>query len=135
MGNGKERSPLSTFWVENKKIISLSMAVIALLVFLFCLVGAVMPDVFPEGSDPANIIDNLEGWIWWILVGSGIVLFVFGWIFYDYYKKEKRYNELMDTESKSEFIKNREELEYTASALGPKFEDKVFEKAEELNIK
>ena len=133
MDNGQENGGLKQIWVVNKKPISLILFIISSVVAILCCWGIFFGDT--AGKDLTSIFDTLGGWIFWLLLGSIVISFFFGWIFFDYNKKSQTFEKLMKTDSKKEFIRNRDELEYTAAQLGPKFEDQVYEKTLELKIK
>lgn len=123
---------IKTFLI--KKQIPLSIIVLAVSAFLFILglFEVVLTDYSPAVvSDLGNAIGD---WIYWFLVIGGFLLFVFSWFLIDKFRKIREFNELVNTESKSKFIKNIARIETLALSLGPQYEDKVIEKEEEFNI-
>jgi hypothetical protein len=67
-------------------------------------------------------------------LGMLIVLFS-GWYMGDQIVKRKRFNKLIDTESKSKFLDNQDEIEELAWRLSTKHEHIVMEKKKELKIR
>ncbi len=77
----------------------------------------------------------LGNWTYWFLVIGGFLVLVFGWYFIDRVKNINKFKDLMDTTSKSKFIKNIAEIETLALSLGKKYEDQVTEREKEYKIK
>ncbi len=86
-------------------------------------------------TEISGLFDFLGNWTYWFLVIGGFLVLVFGWYFGDRAKKIKEFNELMDTTSKSKFIRNIAEIETLALSLGKKYENRVTKREEEYNIK
>ncbi len=117
-----------------KKQIPLS--IIALIAGLFLFILGLFEVVLTDYSPPiiSDMGDAIGDWIYWLLVIGGFLTLIFGWLIIDRFKKMKEFKDLIETESKSKFIKNIARIETLALALGPQYEDKVIEKEEEFNI-
>ena len=88
-----------------------------------------LPD-FMKGicSAPGN-------WNYWILLLSSFGLMIGGWYLYDTLKKKKKFEELMETNSRSKFMRNLPELEDIAWYLGKEYESRLEEKKRALRVK
>jgi hypothetical protein len=72
----------------------------------------------------------------WFFAGLGGLVTLFGFIyFFDYNKKHKKFEELIEPDSKAHFVRNLVELEELAIALGPDYESRVMEKRERYKVK
>jgi hypothetical protein len=86
--------------------------------------------------DPVTgIIEAPGAWNYWIILLSSFGVIIGGWYFYDTKKKMKKFEELMETKSKSKFTRNLAELEDIAWHLGQDYEDRLTEKKRKLRIK
>ncbi len=74
-------------------------------------------------------------WNYWIL-GIGIILiFIGGWYVYDIFRKRRKFEEYMETESKKKFKENLRDLEEIAYKLGDWYVERLEEKKREWRIK
>lgn len=81
------------------------------------------------------IVDQMDRYAWIPLVIGGLLMIV-GWLYYhDHNKHYKRFKELMDTDSKANFVRNIDEIEECAIELGPDFERQVIEKRKQFKVK
>ena len=86
--------------------------------------------------DPVTgIVDAPGAWNYWIILLSSFGVAIAGWYFYDTRKKMKKFEELMETNSKSKFTRNIAELEDIAWYLGGDYEERLIEKKRKLRIK
>lgn len=94
--------------------------------------------VFLEKYTPSPITkmnDAIGDWIYWLLVIGVLMILFLGLYVWDRNKKIKEFNELMDTQSKSKFVKNIARLETLALILGPRYEEEFIEKEKHYKIK
>jgi hypothetical protein len=92
-------------------------------------------DTEPLKGHPIPLVDYLDQWAWATLVVGGIFT-IGGWLYYaDHNKKFKRFHELMETDSKAQFVRNIDEIEELAIELGPDFESMVMDKRDEFKVK
>jgi len=103
---------------------------------IFLIIGILgfMPDYeLPVFSD---IVEDIGNWYWWFLI---ISLFFFipasGWFMYSNMADRRRFDELIDTDSKKVFVSNLDELEEIAFRLGTTYQEELFDKKEELKVK
>ncbi len=117
---------------DNQIILSIVVIIISAYLFILGLFSIVLVDYAPGTLlDMADVMGN---WIYWLFVISIFSLIGFSWFLVDIYLKIQEFKELMDTDSKSKFIKNIARIETLALYLGSEYEDKVIEKEEEYNI-
>lgn len=83
---------------------------------------------------PANTLheENLD---MCLLGASVLVILIGGYYLYDNVSKRKEFEELMNTESKKEFLSNLDRIEELAYKLSTEHEEMVWEKKKELKIK
>jgi len=123
---------IKTFLYKKQIPLSIIALIAGLFLFILGLFEVVLTDYSPAlVSDMGDVIGD---WIYWFLVVGGFLTLIFGWLIIDRFKKMKEFKDLVETESKSKFIKNIARIETLALSLGPQYEDKVIEKEEEFNI-
>ena len=82
-----------------------------------------------------EMIDKLDQWNGFILVG-GLIIFGIGlYYLYSYLTKRKFVFEELQTNKRSEFLKKHKELKGVVKHLPSKYQKMVKEKEKELNIK
>ena len=118
---------------KNQVMISTIALIVGIILFTIGLVDVVLQNRM--GTDAFSIFNFLGNWTYWFLVIGGFLVLVFGWFFGDRVNKIKKFNKLMDTNSKSKFIKNIAEIETLALSLGKKYEDRVTEREKEYKIR
>jgi hypothetical protein len=82
-----------------------------------------------------GFLDRIEWWVAWLLIISLILLGAAAYFLYANVRDKNRFNELIDTGSKSIFVRNQNELEEIAFRLGTKYQELLFEKKKELKVK
>ncbi|MFO7791717.1 MAG: DUF3198 domain-containing protein [Candidatus Saliniplasma sp.] len=117
---------------DNQIILSIIALIAGIYVFVLGLFSVVLESYAPDTL--LSMADMMGNWIYWLFVLSIFVVIAFSWYLVDLYLKMQEFKELMDTESKSKFIKNIARIETLAIHLGSDYEDKVVEKEEEYNI-
>lgn len=90
-------------------------------------------DILPESLK--GICSAPGNWNYWILLLSAFGLLIGGWYFYDTLKKRRKFEELMETNSRSKFMRNLSELEDIAWYLGRDYESRLEEKKRTLRVK
>lgn len=79
--------------------------------------------------------DGVGNWIYWLFI-LAIILFIVGaGYYYGYASRLKEFNELMETDSKAQFVRNQTRVEYLGWRLGHRFEDLVADKKASFRIK
>ena len=79
--------------------------------------------------------DAVGDWIYWCILIGPVLLIAGGWYFIDNIMKRREFRELMETTSKSKFIKNQDQAEFLAWKLTPKHQNQLMEKKKEFHIK
>lgn len=129
------KKKLKMFWRRNKR--SLSFA-IGLAASLFTVLGVWELLVIFETLEEKYrfpLMENVGFGSWFFaIIGSLVALAGFIY-FYDYNKKHKEFEELIDTDSKANFVRNLVELEELAISLGPDYERRVMEMREKYKVK
>ena len=74
-------------------------------------------------------------WNYWIILLAIFGVIIGGWYLYDTVKKKRKFEELMDTNSKSKFTRNLPDLEDIAWYLGKDYEKRLEEKKKKLRVK
>jgi hypothetical protein len=126
------KSPLTEYRLE------LSSFLCAISVFL-TLVG--VTGVFLKDGLPSYLFALEElaapfgSWVYWLVVAGPLLLVGGGWWLYDYFKKSRSFVRLIATPSKAKFVRNLDEIEYLAWSLPRRYEERVFEKKRQFNIK
>ena len=115
----------------------LLVTVIGLIVgIIFLIIGILgfMPDYeLPFFTD---IVKDIGNWYWWFLI-TALFFFIPGsaWFMYANISDRRRFNDLIDTDSKKVFVSNVDELEEIAFRLGSSYQEELFDKKEELKVK
>lgn len=108
-----------------------------LVVSIFGLIVALSYFVFKAylNGPIEDIAQAVGAWNYWVIFFSSFGIIIGGWYFYDTKKKMKKFEELMETNSKSRFTRNLAELEDIAWSLGPEYEKRLAEKKKQLRLK
>ncbi|MEA3557771.1 MAG: DUF3198 domain-containing protein [Candidatus Thermoplasmatota archaeon] len=124
------------FWQKNKRTKLFILSIIATAIFVLSgweLFSHFDAEFFVDHQIP--IVDQMDNYAW-IPLGLGGLLMISAWLyFHDHNKHYKRFHELMDTDSKANFIRNIDEIEECAIQLGPSFETQVIDKRKQFKVK
>ncbi len=109
-------------------------------IFAISMIGLTISSIYLFFRDAVpdflgNIASAPGNWNYWILLLSGLGLMVGGWYFYDTVKKRRKFEDLMETNSRSKFMRNLPELEDIAWYLGKEYEERLEEKKRTLRVK
>jgi hypothetical protein len=130
------REGWKSFWQKDRRIKLFTVGFAGLVLFVLGgweLLSFFEIDPFTDYEPPLLI--EIEEWGWALVIIGGILM-IFGFLYYhDYNKNWKRFNELMETDSKAHFVRNIDEIEKLALELGPDFESKVMERRKEYRVK
>lgn len=78
---------------------------------------------------------GIDGWVYWLL-GAGIIAFLIGlYMVISYLRLVSDFDDLMKVESKAEFVRRLDDVEYIAWRLPSKYEARLSVKKKELGIK
>jgi hypothetical protein len=126
---------LKNYWKRNKRALTFGIGLAGL---VFAVLGIwellVIFETVPKDYEfpPMEPI----GYWSWFFAGLGGLTALAGFIyFFDYNKKHKRFEELMEPDSKAFFVRNLVEIEELAISLGPDYERRVMEKRERYKVK
>ena len=121
-------------WIRDKLLIISGAILIVSLIGLFISISYLFLQAYLPGT--VNDFVRIPGnWNYWILLLAGLGTPIGGWYFYDTRKKMKKFENLMETNSKSKFSKNLSDLEDIAWYLGKEYEKRLEEKKKALRIK
>ncbi len=113
------------------------LGVVGLITGIFLLIlglfGVFLQDISP--GPITNLNELIGNWTYWSLVLGALLVLFLGWYVIDRYRKIEEFKDLMDTKSKSKFVKNIARLETLALTLGPDYEEEVLEKEREYRIR
>jgi hypothetical protein len=107
-------------------------------IFLFIgTAGWLFPDadMVKDSEYLQGILEPIGNYDFWVFVPSVIAFAILLWLFYDFIVKVKKFNNLIETPSKSNFRKNKDEMEFLAWELGNKFVERFEERKKELRIR
>jgi len=112
--------------------ISIVTLIVGLVVLLFGAMGMWLPDLL---KDTFSLSDDVLDWNLYILI-IGAVITLFGvYYLYDFLKNKRFLLEELETNKRSEFMKNHAELKTAARHLPSKYQDMLAEKEKELRVK
>jgi hypothetical protein len=81
-----------------------------------------------------DIVNAFGLWVNWLAIAGIIGFIVAIWWMIDYVLKIRKLKDLMDTESKSKFIKSMDDIDFIAWRLPKKYKNLVANKKSELKI-
>ena len=79
--------------------------------------------------------EAVGAWNWWILVIALVGVFVGGYYLYSYIKDSRKFEKLIDTNSKATFLRNMEELDELSWELPGSYRERFYEKRAQFKIK
>ncbi len=109
-------------------------ALLSLIFGFLTLVGVVGTFFKSSGSVLGDLAAPFGQWVTYLVVVGPIGLVICLWWLYDYVKKKRELATLIDTPSRSKFVRNLDDIEYLAWVLPQRFEDKVLEKKKEFRL-
>ncbi len=128
------RRSIATFTLQ----LGLLLLILGVILTVLGIYGVFIYDSKAEEPPPetlVNIMNSIGDWKYWCLLMGPIVLIAGGWYFFDNVTKRREFRGLMETTSKSKFIKNQDRVEFLAWKLTYKHQEQLAEKKKELNIK
>lgn len=128
---------LKNFWRRNKRNLWFGIAIVGLLVMILGILELLFLfeiEQIPDWLEPP-LMDKVGYGAWFFALIGGIVAIGGYLYFHDYNKKHKKFEELMDTNSKAAFVRNIVEIEELAVDLGPQYEEEIIDKKNQLKVK
>jgi hypothetical protein len=125
-------------FLRNHRLELCSIGLIISGIFLFIgTAGWLLPDTdFVNDSDYLQqILEPIGNYDFWVFVPSVIAFAILFWFFYDFIAKSRKFDKLVEISSKSNFKKNKEEMEYLAWELGDRFVERFEKRKNELRIR
>ena len=121
---------------------ALSLSAVGLILGIFLLIISILGlgfilDFITDYDIPviSGFLERIEWWVAWLFIGALILLGAAAYFLYANVKDKKRFDELIDTGSKSIFVRNQNELEEIAFRLGTTHQEILFDKKKELKVK
>lgn len=81
-----------------------------------------------------DLTDPVGSWCYWFVLIGPLGLVVAAWWMYDYVKKSRKLERLIETPSKAKFVRNLDDIEYLAWSLPHRFEQKVLRKKRDFGM-
>jgi len=117
-----------------------------MLTMTLCIVGAMMTGIgvlwyftFIQSSivniSLEGFAEKLGNWGWWILIPAPFILIAGAWYFFDQIMARKKFNKLVSSNSKANFVKNISEIEEVVWKLPIKYRERFEEKKKKFKIK
>lgn len=82
-----------------------------------------------------GIADAIGNWKWWASIGGMFLAGIGGWYMFDFLVSMRKFNELIDTDSKHQLVKHLQELDELAMKLTTSHEIRLARKKEKLKIR
>jgi hypothetical protein len=131
-------SPLDLKFFNNHKfeLSGIGLIVTGILLFIST-IGVFLPgaDIAKDREYISETLDYLGNWDYWLFIGSIIFFLISLWIFTDFILKLRKFNNYIETASKSTFKKKKEEIKFIAWELGDKFVERYEERKKEFRIR
>ena len=129
------RRRFKNYWKRNKGSITFGVGLVSSIIVILGVYQLLVIFVTIPKDYELFFIEPI-GYGSWFFAGIGGLTALWGFImFYDYNKKHKRVEELMEPDSKAHFVRNLVEIEELAVSLGPDYERRVMDKRERYKVK
>ena len=125
-------------FIRNHRLELSSIGLIISGIFLFIgTAGWLFPDsdLVNDSEYLQQILEPIGNYDFWVFVPSVIAFAILFWFFYDFIAKSRKFSNLIEISSKSNFKKNKSEMEFLAWELGDKFVERFEERKRELRIR
>lgn len=123
---------LVRIWKEYIMGISILLLIIGLVILIFGILGMWFDD-FLINTFALN--QDLLSWSLYLLLIGAVVALIGVYYLYDFLKNKRFLLEEIDTNKRSEFLKNHTKLRTAARHLPSKYQDMLSEKEKELRVK
>jgi uncharacterized protein (DUF58 family) len=118
---------------EFKIPISLIMMAVTLFLFILMVIDFFSLTILPVEFQ--SFVTALGGWSYYIFVLSLVGFLYFAYLLAATTAQRRRFEELIESDSKSTFVKNSRDLDIIARKLGPSFRKRFEEKKDQLRVK
>lgn len=127
---------LKFFRNHKFELSGIGLIVTGILLFI-SIIGVFLPsaDIAKDSEYISETLDFLGNWDYWLFIGSIIFFLISLWILTDFILKLRKFNNYIETASKSTFKKKKEEIEFIAWELGDKFVERFEERKKEFRIR
>ncbi len=115
--------------------IPISLVMIALTLLLFVILSVYYFSLSTLPTDFQHFVSTLGNWSYYIFVLSLVGLLYFAYILVSTDIDRRKFEELMNSDSKATFTKNTRDLETVSRKLGPSFVRRFKQKKDQLRIK
>lgn len=115
--------------------IPISLIMIAITLFASFLTVIYFFNLIILPSEFQNFLSSSGGWVYYIFFLSIIGLFYFGYVLGRAVIDRRKFEELINSDSKSTFVKNVRDLDIIAKRLGPSFRKRLDDKKEQLKVR
>ncbi len=124
---------LKDYWNKNKRGLLLLITAVGLVITVLGVLELLFEFEMIDFEVP--LMKQVDNYAWFFVIIGGIVL-IGGYLYFrEYNKNYKKFNELMEKESKAAFVRHIVEIEELAVSLGPDYEKQVMEKRKKLKVK
>ncbi len=124
---------MARFLREYALELSSIVLMLGVIMTFFVVLEYVFKEVLPFYLE--DILNNIGGWIVWMVVAGPIFLIGGGWYFFDGIMKRREFNSLIDTDSKAIFVRNYDRLEELAYYLTENHKQRFYDKRDLFKIK
>jgi hypothetical protein len=126
---------ITRFLREYVTVFSIIITVIGLFLLFMGISWYWIKSIITSTTSPFYFIYTLQEWNAFILVAGLIILGIGIYYLYSFLNKRKFVMDELRTDKRSEILKKRTKLESTVKHLPSKYQRKLTEKVDELNIK
>jgi hypothetical protein len=123
---------LVRMWKEYIMGISIILLIIGLVILIFGILGMWFGDFL---ISTFALDQNLLSWSLYLLMIGAVVTLIGVYYLYDFLKNKRFLLEEIDTNKRSEFMKNHTKLRNAARHLPSKYQEMLSEKEKELRVK
>lgn len=123
---------LGRMWKEHVAEISIVLLIIGLVTLIFGILGMIWTENL---IDMLGINEELLSWSLYILIVGFILTLAGAFYFYDFMRNKRFLLDELETNKRSEFMKNHAELKNAARHLPTKYQDMLAEKEDELRVR
>jgi hypothetical protein len=134
---GTSGQMLMELYREHSMKINLIGVIVGAIFTVLSILGVFFGDFdFIKNNDGlTGFFDFIGNYIYWLFILALGVLIICAWLLSDMILKLKKFNKLIDTNSKAVFVRHQNEIEELAWKLGTKYLEIVADRKRELRIR